>query len=95
MEQLAGLNVHLGEQKIQVVRHYLFEWNETIRLTDAQQARDSGAHGNLDPRPHGCFFAGVPEGDEQVQGQIGNEGERVCRIDRLRCYQWKNIGDVV
>ena len=40
-EQLAGVDLHAGEQQVEVVRHDVLERHEACAVADAQEARDA------------------------------------------------------
>ena len=82
-EHVARDHLHAGKEEVQVVGHYAFQGNPDVGVGDADEARDAGAHGNLDPGRGGGVVGRVAERDQKVERQVGDEGERMGRIGGL------------
>ena len=59
---------HSREEKIEIVRHDLFERHPDLGVTRAQESRDASPDRNLHPREREILFLLVAQRDEEVQG---------------------------
>jgi hypothetical protein len=80
-EELARLDLHVGEEEVEVVRHDVLEQHERAPLADGQQARDAGADRHLRARERRVRVAGIADGHEEIQREIRDGGEGMRRVD--------------
>jgi hypothetical protein len=93
-EQPAGLERHAGEEQVEVVRHDVFEAHEALAVADAHEARNTGADWHLDATHQRLGVLGMMAGDEQIERQIGDEGEGMRRIERQRRHEREDVLEI-
>ncbi len=84
-------HVHAGEQRVQVLRHDVFERHELL-VTDRHEARQRRR--DLDPREVFVAAARVTDDDGEVEGQPRDVRERVRRVHRQRGQDRVDAGAV-
>ncbi len=79
------------EKQIEVMRHQLLEKDIALPGADAHAAGGADAGRHLDPGQGGVRIVRVAQRHQQVEGEVGDEGEGVRRIDRLRRHQREDV----
>ena len=94
-EQLDRGHVHAREQVGEAVGHDVLEQDELVVVADPQEARHAAAHRHLDPGHRQLPLVREAQGDEEVDRQVGDEGERMRRVHRQRRHQREDVFLVV
>ena len=94
-EQLAGLEIHVGKQDVQVVRHHLLERHEHRIAVGPQEPGHAEADRHLDPGERRLEVLAVVERHQQIEREVGQERERVRRVHRQRRDQREDVAQIV
>src|SRR6056297_1538556 len=91
-KQLTTKNLHAGKKQIQILFHHLFEQNIAVSLiSNLLKAISPGPYRNFDARQGNFLVTGIAQFDKQIEGQVGDKGEWVGRINRLWGDQRKQV----
>ena len=83
-------DVETSEEPSHVVADHLLEGNKPVPVFEGDEPRHVA--GNLDPGELHLVAVGVTQQDRQVERQVGDERERVRRVDRQRSEDWEDLG---
>ena len=73
------------------MRHHIFKRDVVMAFTEAQKPGYARPDRYLDPIHDRLRFVAVTQRHQQVQREVGDEGERMRRVHRQGRHQWKDV----